>query len=202
MAAKPKLEQEEVILLPQHFKNKQDSRLKIGKFYQTTDKASEKRPIRTKRVTHEQFVLPKRRENESGNSELPHRPIKLDQSGHKQGNKLQNVVQPMMSPSWQHQTTDANNTLKRLPNVNKISHPNQTKDDFYSYTTHEIVECFKFCGLDVMAKLCYEHRLDGAFFQGLSAADLQKYFNLNSTEIKQVNQMIYEGWRPKLIFYR
>ncbi|KAL4236506.1 hypothetical protein ACF0H5_004892 [Mactra antiquata] len=219
-SAEPKLEQKEVYLLPEHVKNIRDSRLNIthklsmgfdmvhkqlfDHFDEITDQTSEKRPIRRRRVTHEQFVLPNqtydpiRRENESGNSELQHRPVKLDQNDHKQGDKLQNVVQPMMASSWQHKTTDANNTLRSLPNVDKISRPNQTKDDFCSYTTNEVVECFKLCGLEVMAKHCHENILDGAFFQHLSATDLQECFDLNSIELYKVNQIINDGWRPKL----
>lgn len=90
-------------------------------------------------------------------------------------------------------------TLMKLPDCNKIGRQNQTSADFYEYTVAELAECLKLCGLDELAVVCCEHKLDGCFFKKFNLNQLEeKPFSLNKLEILKMRKVIEDGWRPKL----
>ncbi|XP_053394528.1 uncharacterized protein LOC128555636 isoform X2 [Mercenaria mercenaria] len=80
---------------------------------------------------------------------------------------------------------------------NRMGRESQPKEDFYSYSVEELVECFKICNLDRFAEKCDANKLDGAFFRQLDLNLLKlEPFYLNTFEQFKVREII-EGWRPK-----
>ncbi|WAR24029.1 hypothetical protein MAR_037698, partial [Mya arenaria] len=54
-----------------------------------------------------------------------------------------------------------------LEDLKKISRPNQSSQDFYTYSVKEVIECFNLCFPDkpCLGTFCAEQRLDGSFFK-------------------------------------
>ncbi|XP_053394519.1 uncharacterized protein LOC123524706 isoform X2 [Mercenaria mercenaria] len=89
-------------------------------------------------------------------------------------------------------------TLARYPDLKKIGRARQTKEDFYSYTVQELVECLKMCSLDKFAIDCSTNKLDGAFFRDFDLNELMSDpFSLSKLDVFKIRKIINEGWRPK-----
>lgn len=72
----------------------------------------------------------------------------------------------------------------------KLKHMNN-ESEFYTFTVDEVVECLNNCALGKLAKLCQHKHLDGEYFRGLTADDLEgEPFNMNWFHISKLFKVI------------
>lgn len=91
------------------------------------------------------------------------------------------------------------NSLPYSLHANTFVRQGQSRDDFYSYSVEELVECLNRHGLGSFAIDCNTHKLDGAFFRNFDLNVLKTDpVSLNNTDLLKLRKLIEDGWRPKL----
>lgn len=89
-------------------------------------------------------------------------------------------------------------SLQDFPDMDMVGRPNQSCEDFYSYSVEELEECFKICSLSKLAVDCSSNKIDGEFFRDLDLNELKSEpFFLSNLEVLKVKKIIEYGWRPK-----
>ncbi|XP_052775402.1 uncharacterized protein LOC128213575 [Mya arenaria] len=88
-----------------------------------------------------------------------------------------------------------------LEDLKKISRPNQSSQDFYTYSVKEVIECFNLCFPDkpCLGTFCAEQRLDGSFFKRYEDPSMVfETLELSFIDKTKLKVIIHDGWRPKL----
>lgn len=102
-----------------------------------------------------------------------------------------------------------NTTAQKMPqqyealefcNTKELMKAGQCRKHFYELSVQQVYHLFCQCSLTEIADACLEHRLDGKFFEEFDLDEMKSEpFNASKFHITKVKQIIFNGWRPKVM---
>lgn len=85
-------------------------------------------------------------------------------------------------------------------NTKELMKAGQCRKHFYELSVQQVYYVFSQCSLTEIADACLEHRLDGKFFEEFDLDEMKSEpFNASKFHIMKVKQIIFNGWRPKVV---